>query len=196
MGDILLKKYSVIGCCGIDCGLCPNYYIDGSSRCPGCCGLDFSNKHPSCSHITCCVKNRHHETCGECDEFPCSKFDSWFGDNAYDSFVTHKKTEPNLKYIKKYGIDKFIEQQEKRIKLLLEMLDEFNDGRSRNFYCLSAALLTVPILEKSINTARKKVQSLEFNKDDIKAKAKILKETLLKAAEKEEVELKLRKPPH
>jgi hypothetical protein len=26
--------HPTIGCCGIDCGLCPRYYTDGPSRCP------------------------------------------------------------------------------------------------------------------------------------------------------------------
>ncbi len=52
------RKYSTIGVCGLDCGLCPRYYTVGTSRCPGCCGPDFFNKHPSCSFITCCVKKK------------------------------------------------------------------------------------------------------------------------------------------
>ena len=51
-----IKKYPTIGVCGLDCGLCPRYYTIGPSRCPGCAGPDFFNKHPSCSFITCCVK--------------------------------------------------------------------------------------------------------------------------------------------
>jgi len=34
--------------CGIDCGLCPGFYISGYSACPGCGGLNFKEKHPSC----------------------------------------------------------------------------------------------------------------------------------------------------
>jgi hypothetical protein len=72
----LTKKYPTIGVCGLDCGLCPRYYTVGSSRCPGCGGPDFLNKHPSCSFITCCVKKKNHEVCAECSEFQCSKFKS------------------------------------------------------------------------------------------------------------------------
>ena len=96
------KKYPTTGCCGIDCGLCPRYYTEGSSRCPGCCGPDFFNQHPTCSHITCCVKKKNLEVCGHCDEFPCTKFDTWFDEDTYDSFVTHKKTELNLNFIRKH----------------------------------------------------------------------------------------------
>ena len=70
------KTYPTIGCCGLDCGLCPRFYTVGHSRCPGCAGPDFFNKHPSCSFITCCVKKKNLEVCAECSEFPCPKFKS------------------------------------------------------------------------------------------------------------------------
>ena len=77
------KKYPTIACCGLDCGLCPTYYTKGPSKCPGCCGPNFSNHHPSCSIITCCVKDKKFETCAECKEFPCSKLKNW---DVVDSF--------------------------------------------------------------------------------------------------------------
>ena len=120
-----IKKHLTLGCCGLDCGLCPRYYTVGSSRCPGCCGPNFFNKHPSCTYITCCVKKRKLEVCAQCDEFPCSKFDSWLvGGVEYDSFVTHKKAHLNMIFIRKYGIKKFIEQQSLRIRLLETMLKD------------------------------------------------------------------------
>lgn len=189
-----VKKYPTLGCCGLDCGLCPRYYTESSSRCPGCCGPDFFNKHPGCGHITCCVKKKNLEVCAECNDFPCSKFDSWFGNKAYDSFVTHKKAEPNLYYIKKHGVEKFIEQQSERIKLLEEMLEEFNEGRSRSFYCIATALLSVEDVKKSIDSAKKEVKSLGVRKDDVKSKAKILRETIQNIADKKGIDLKLRKP--
>ena len=140
MSKNTVKQFPTIGCCGIDCGLCPRYYTEGNSRCPGCCNLNFFNKHPSCSLITCCVKKKGLEVCGECEEFPCFRLDPWFSDNPYDSFVNHKKIKFHLNFIRKYGINEFIKNQEKRIELLEVMLHEFNEGRSKNFYCLSALI--------------------------------------------------------
>jgi hypothetical protein len=57
--DKLIKKYHTLGCCGIDCGLCPRYYTEGASRCPGCFGENYKKKHPPCSFATCCVKNNN-----------------------------------------------------------------------------------------------------------------------------------------
>ena len=63
------KQYSTIGCCGIDCGLCPRFYTQGSSACPGCGGKDFAEKHPSCGYLTCCSVKRNLEVCAQCNEF-------------------------------------------------------------------------------------------------------------------------------
>lgn len=40
----MTKKIYTLGCCGLDCGLCPRFYTEGSSRCPGCCGENFEKK--------------------------------------------------------------------------------------------------------------------------------------------------------
>jgi len=69
-----LKKYETIAACGIDCGLCPRFYTKGNSACPGCGGLNFKEKHPSCGILTCCVIKNGFETCAECKDFPCSRF--------------------------------------------------------------------------------------------------------------------------
>jgi hypothetical protein len=39
----------------------------------------------------------NHETCADCSEFPCGRFDRWFD---ADSFVTHQKCLPNIQKIK------------------------------------------------------------------------------------------------
>lgn len=118
-GNNPVKTYPTIACCGLDCGLCPTFYTKGPSRCPGCCGPNFFNKHPSCSIITCCVKNNKFETCAQCGEFPCQKLKNW---NLYDSFICHSVSLANLNLIKEKGIEEFIEQQTKRIGFLKTML--------------------------------------------------------------------------
>lgn len=180
-----IKTYPTLGCCGLDCGLCPRYYTVGSSRCPGCLGPDFFNKHPSCSFITCCVKKKNLEVCAECAEFPCSKFD---GFDAADSFLTHRKAIPNLDLIRKYGLEAFIKQQKKRIELLEEMLNEFDEGRSKSYYCIAATVMEIDELKKALAKARKDSTGL-----DIKGKAKLLHSKLDEIAEQKVYFLRLRK---
>ena len=83
---------------------------------------------------------------------------------------------PNQHFIKRHGIKKFIAQQKKRIKYLEIMLGNFNDGRSRSYFCRAAALLDLRSLENSINQATRKIKADHIR--DMKAKAKVIKEIL------------------
>ena len=190
--DSDLKKFPAIGVCGLDCGLCPRYYTVGTSTCPGCGGHNFFDKHPSCSFITCCVKKHNLEVCAECSDFPCFKFKS---DKGYQqakessSYPPYKKVMSNLNFIKQYGIEKFAEDQKKRIKLLGTMIEKFDDGRSRSFFCKATALLDLTSLENSLDKAIKLMKSNNLKPIDAKLKAKILKDILNETAIKNDVEL-------
>ena len=191
-----VKAFPTIGCCGIDCGLCPRYYTAGGSRCPGCAGPNFHEKRPSCGYVTCCVKKRQLEVCAQCDEFPCSRFGSW-QDNVegYDSFTTHKAMRPNLDFIGTHGLDRFLEQQTKRIGLLQTMLEDFDDGKSKSFYCVAAALLPVTALEDSLHRVQRQIKEDKVKSADVKTKAGILRGLLDDCAAKTGVDLKLRQKP-
>jgi hypothetical protein len=185
-----VKEYPTIACCGLDCSLCPIYYTEGPSRCPGCCGPDFFNKHPSCSIITCCVKKHNFETCADCNEFPCSNINKW---DKYDSFISHRVSLSNLRLIKKEGITKFYSQQKKRIKLLETMLEQFNEGRSKSFYCLATALLPLEDLKMALMESNEQIKHEKITTNNLKSKSKILRENLNKRAQNQSIELKLKK---
>jgi len=190
-GENVGKTIHTIGCCGLDCVLCPRYYTDGASRCPGCCGANFENKHPSCSFITCCVGRHGLEVCADCSEFPCGKFDRETGER--DSFVTHRKVIANQKLIQQIGIDAFLGQQAKRTAFLQTALDHYDDGRSKNFYCLAAALLSVESLDEAVRMAGEERQWQPELNNNIKDRVKMMKDLLTRFAGIEEQELKLRK---
>ena len=185
-----VKKYPTIACCGLDCGLCPVYYTKGPSRCPGCCGPDFFNKHPSCSIITCCVKKHSFETCAECAEFPCSKINKW---DKRDSFISHRVSLLNLRLIKEEGIENFKTQQKKRVEILEDILENFNEGRSKSFFCIATALLPIEDLEQALMKSNEQIKNEGIDLKDLKAKSKILKAFLNQYADKGEIELKLRR---
>jgi hypothetical protein len=183
-----MKRYPTIGVCGLDCGLCPRYYTAGPSRCPGCAGPDFPNKHPSCSFITCCVKKRNLEVCGECPDFPCPKFkteEEYRQVKESSSYPTYRKVMPNLNSIKEHGIERFVQQQRRRIRLLERMIHDFDDGRSRSCYCRAAALLDPAGLESSLEAAVRRIQMGHIPPNDVKAKARILRSLLDALASKE-----------
>ena len=103
---------------------------------------------------------------------------------------------PNLNFIKEHGIEKFIEQQKKRIKFLEAMIENFNDGRSRSFFCKAATLLDLIALKSSLDKATKKIKTDKIKQNDVKNKAKTLKAILNEIARKEEVELLRRGSPN
>lgn len=179
-----LKKYETIGCCGIDCGLCPRFYTKGDSACPGCGGLNFNEKHPSCGFLTCCVIKKGFEVCSDCNDYACKRFDS--EKDGFDSFVTHKKVFANLDFIKNRGIEQFIEDQKVRMDILNDLLTNFDDGRSKSFYCISCALLPVDRLQELHEFAQNMNGEIE-----LKEKSKQVKNSLTKIADSMKIELKL-----
>jgi len=189
-GNNSIKTHPTIGCCGLDCGLCPTYYAKGPSRCPGCYGPDFHNKHPSCSIAKCCVKKNNFESCAECSEFPCSKLKDW---HKGDSFISHRVSLSNLKYIRENGLDPFLTHQKRRIELLEEMLNNFNEGRSKSFFCIATAVLPIKDLEKAIEKTEEKIKEVGISLKDLKVKSKILKKNINKIANRKKIELKLRR---
>lgn len=173
-----IKKYPTIAPCGLNCGFCPRFYTDGKSRCPGCSGPGFYEKHPTCSFITCCVKQKKYEVCSECSDFPCSKFKSEKeyelikGSNSYPSV---KKILPNLNFIKQNGIKAFIKEQNKSMELLKTMILKFNDGRSKSYYCHIAELCDTEMIENCITKTKEMMDKEKIMENDNKKKAGILK---------------------
>jgi hypothetical protein len=84
----------------------------------------------------------------------------------------------NVDFIKEHGINRFIDEQKKRIKLLERMIDNFDDGRSRRFFCKAACLHDLTSLESALNEAIQRIKTDNIKQDDTKGKAKILREIL------------------
>ena len=181
-----LKKYNTICCCGIDCGLCPRFISQSDSACPGCGAPDFYEKHPSCGFLTCCAKNHGLEICSECNDFPCKRFDS--EREGYDSFVTHKKVFENQEKIKSHGLDKFLIEQTQRIEILNYMIDNYDNGRSKSFFCQTCTLLPLD----SLLEIRQDCDSIDDSLD-IKERNQAIKGLIQKNTDKLNIDLKLRK---
>ena len=179
-----MKKHPTIGCCGIDCGLCPRFYTEGISRCPGCGGEGFEKKHPPCSLKTCCIEKHGLEACGLCADYPCKRYENR-EKTEKDSFVTHKRIYQNQEIIKTDGIDRFLSIQTERISILDSMITGFDDGRSKSYFCLAAALLQIERLRISIDEA--------VGEKDKKNKTKALKALLQEQADLSGIRLSLDK---
>jgi acyl-CoA reductase-like NAD-dependent aldehyde dehydrogenase len=77
--------------------------------------------------------------------------------------------------------------QKLREGLLKEMLQEFNEGRSKTYYCIASTVLEIEELETAVKRAR------EAQRLDVKEKARFLHAILDDIAEKKHYYLKLRK---
>ncbi len=185
------KVYATIGACGIDCGLCPRYHTRTASRCPGCAPEGFLNAGGQwCKMTRCAVRDRGYETCADCAEFPCYRFEGW---DQGDSFVSHLSSISNLHRIRSQGVAAFAAEQRVRIRLLQIMLDEFDEGRSKSYCCVAAALLPLDELKAAVDGVRLDVKRQGLAPDDRKPRAKLLRQVLDAAAERLGVSLKLRK---
>ena len=105
-----------------------------------------------------------------------------------DSFKCYQRLEDDIAFIGQYGIEEFEKAQKTRENLLLEMLQEYDEGRSKSYYCIAATILEIEELKKALNRARKDSKGL-----DIKGKSKILHSVLDEIAGQKNYSLKLRK---
>ena len=181
-------KYPEIGVCGLSCRLCPSYHAQGESRCGGC--KSANRMAVGCPFITCAVKRKQIEFCWECGESAtCEK---WFKHRKagmqHDSFVCYQKLEANIAFIQREGVKAFERAQKVREKLLDEMLEGFNEGRSKTYYSIAATVMEIDELKTVLSRAARDAEGLA-----IKEKAKVLHALLDKIAAKKHYVLKLRK---
>jgi len=179
------RKYPQFSACGLNCGLCPRYYTKGSSRCPGCAGEGFSDVHPVCGMLSCCQR-KGIEYCFECDDFPCSKYKDV---DSSDSFITHRNQFVFMEKAKRIGMEAYETELNEKIKILEKLLESFDDGRRKSFYCLAVNLLELQDTKKIM---RKTAESVSSDKT-LKEKAKICAANFEEAAAKKDISLKLRK---
>jgi hypothetical protein len=181
-------KYPQIGICGLSCSLCPNYHTDAKSRCLGCKSKE--RMAVGCPFITCAIKKKGIEFCWDCEESKtCKKWRSHreAGKKA-DSFKCYQKLEDDIIFIQKNGVPEFERTQKIRERLLREMLKEFNEGRSKSYYCIAVTIMEIGELKEALAKAKKNSKNLE-----IKEKSKLLHSELDKIALKKKYCLKLRK---
>ncbi len=177
-----------IGVCGLSCRLCPMYNAQSSNRCAGC-------KSPAriavgCPFITCAVKKKGIEFCWDCSENEtCGK---WLNHREagkkHDSFKCYQKLEEDIKFIREHSVKAFEKEQQTRELLLKEMLQKYNDGRSKSYYCIASTVLTTAELREALKTAEGQSKKLPT-----KEKAKAMHAILDSISKEKGYLLKLRK---
>lgn len=181
-------KYPEIGVCGLSCRLCPMYNTEAESRCLGC---KSSNRMAvGCPFITCAIKKKGIEFCWDCkNSKSCIHWKKHReAGKKVDSFKCYQRLDDDISFIQKNGIQEFEKLQKIREQMLREMLKDFNEGRSKSYYCIAATVLEIEELKKALTQAKK-----ESNRLGIKDKSKILHSILDDIAKKKCYCLKLRK---
>jgi len=108
-----LYNKNLIAPCGLYCGECSAFQ---SRECGGCISrkglcLRYTK---ICKIYSCCVEKKGLRVCGQCDEFPCKKFSTFF-----DTPDWYQEVVGNLKQIEKIGMEKFLEKEVKRVTQLI-----------------------------------------------------------------------------
>lgn len=173
-GDQLLSL------CGLNCGLCP-MKIDG--YCPGCGGGPGNQ---SCSIARCSLQKGEIVYCFQCIEYPCEKYN---GIDAYDSFITHWNQQANLQEAAA-NLERYHLCQEEKVKILHQLLADFNDGRRKSFFCLMVNLLELSDLREAMEQISEYTSNLS-----LKEKASYAAGQLREIAQRSAVPCKLRKKP-
>ena len=181
-------KYPDIGICGLSCRLCPMYNTEAASKCLGC--KSPTRMTVGCPFITCAVKKKGIEFCWDCEENKtCEKWKKHReAGKKSDSFKCYQKLEEDIRFIQKNGIREFEKTQKNREDLLKVMLKDYNEGRSKSYYCIAATVLETKELKEVITIAKNRTTGL-----DIKEKSKVLHSILDDLAVKKCYWLKLRK---
>ena len=181
-------KYPEIGVCGLSCTLCPAYNAGVKSWCDGC--KREKRVTVGCPFITCALKKKGVEFCWDCKEN--KECERWLKHRNYgkkaDSFKCYQTLEDDIAFIQKNGVAEFEREQKNRERLLKEILRDFNEGRSKSYYCIAATVLEIEELKEAITIAKKRTDGL-----DIKEKSKVLHMILDDIAQTKNYCLKLRK---
>lgn len=181
-------RYPALGICGLSCVLCPRFHTDGSSRCLGC--KSENRMAAGCPFITCALKRKGVEFCWDCDEAATCR--RWMkhrtAGRERDSFTCYAALEASITSVARSGLESFALEQRQREHLLREMLEHFNEGRSKTYYCIAATVLAPSELRAAIDQAHRSCTS-----SDLRQRSKTLHTLLDAAAELHSARLALRK---
>jgi len=95
----------------------------------------------------------------------------------------------NFALIHKNGIEEFARMEIKKQAFLSHLIDNYDEGRSKSFYCTSCQLISLDKLTEALVDAE-----IKMTEDTgIKEKAKIVRVAINNLADVLQVDLKLRK---
>jgi hypothetical protein len=138
------------------------YNTEAKSRCSGCKSL--SRMAIGCPFISCAVKKKGIEFCWNCEERDtCEKWRKHReAGKKFDSFKCYQTLEEDISFIIENGINEFEKIQKQREHLLKEMLKNFNEGRSKSYYCIAATVFELEELKEALDQAKKESDGFDI----------------------------------
>ena len=177
--------------CGLNCTFCPKYRTSGDSRCPGCGGPDFYEKHPACGVVSCSLRHGGVEYCFQCEAYPCAKYT---GLSEKDSFMPYIHVLRDMEEAKSGGMDAYLHRLDKKSRILDELLEHWDNGRLKSFYCLAVNLLPLEDLASAMDRLGEQANGLDFReKADQAIRGKMARDCFEALAADQGIMLKLRK---
>ena len=174
------REDKLLSLCGLNCGLCP---MQIGGYCPGCGGGPGNQ---SCAAARCSLQKGGVAYCFQCAEYPCGQYNEM---GAYDSFITHWNQKENLREAAA-DLEKYHQVQTEKVKILHNLLENYNDGRQKSFFCLMVNLLELPELCGAMERISKGTGNLP-----LKGKASFAAGQLREIARQKGLPCKLRKKP-
>lgn len=172
------RKNHEFSLCGLACNLCVMYL---GKYCPGC-----GNGNQSCRLKRCAIDHGKLEFCNQCHEFPCYKYE---GRDEYDSFITIRNRYKDFEQLSELGETVFITKLKQKANILKYLLDNYNDGRKKTFYCLAVNLLDL----KDLQIVMEQIDEVILESDSLKIKAAKCVDCFNEMAKQRNIVLKLNK---
>lgn len=140
-----------------------------------------------CKIAKCSLEHGEIAYCNECERFPCEKYPV---EDEFDSFITYRNRYRDFEKLKKVGVKAYQKEQSEKAAILNELLENYNDGRKKAFFCLAVNLLELDDLRKGMEQIKEEGSGLS-----IKEKAAHIAGLLREISDQKGICLKLRKKP-
>ena len=108
--------------------------------------------------------------------------------DKYDSFITHKRQKADLERVQKIGFEQYNLEQQEKIQILYYLLNNYNDGRRKNFFCVAVNLLELSELQEAMKQIQK---NDELSVLSIKEQSSYIVDVFQKIADRRNIKLKL-----
>lgn len=165
--------------CGLNCAICP---MKLGAYCPGCGGGEGNQ---GCKIARCSMQQENVSYCFQCANYPCEKYE---GITEYDSFITHRHQLSDMARIQEIGVEQYHKELNEKYKILMDLLENYNDGRKKNFFCIAVNLLSIKDIRLVMEELEAKTQPTDMT---LKEKAAIGAKLFQAMADKRNIELKL-----